>query len=402
MSLGSELGQQQTGVTSSSQPQFSKATQDHYEENAWAMTLLNTEEVVLSPDPKDRKRAEGEPAFIRPNPEDLYLGGILTIFHNIPLAREALLLRHKRLVDYGHEAEWWNGHAINLPKIVTVNDEKDTDSDWDDIIHETQRLMCFMDSTKRAFGSSDSLAKIKSMSPMSADSEDTITRFMEAWNDAAMKADPGNPLTTIFTSKAYKYEPANDPAHEPGHESKELFTFEPAVDNPQGDTLYDVLDSALWNDNPGQELDDTWLEYVAEVLVIKLDASQKPNPVEVEIPLVFYPDRYLSGCREIAREFRRKGLEIQGEILKLEQLMNGYAFPQGSWNTMSAKEILDKAAQAIKPAALEQMSDSEPGSDVASAETKTSEELKAIVNKIDLRLKGNPGYSIMLLSWNTN
>jgi hypothetical protein len=33
--------------------------------------LFNTssEEVMISPDPEDRKRAEGEPAFIRPNPE---------------------------------------------------------------------------------------------------------------------------------------------------------------------------------------------------------------------------------------------------------------------------------------------------------------------------------------------
>lgn len=385
MSLGSDMGKQETGVTSSNQQQLSKATRDHYEANAWAMTLFNTEEVMASPDPEDRKRAEGEPAFIRPNAEEVYLGGFLTILHNIPRAREALLLRNRLLFDYGHEPQWWNGQAINLPKIVTVNDGTEIDNDWDDVIYESQRLMSFMDATNRAFGSSESLAKIKSMSPMATDSEDAVTRFMEAWNGAAIQADPENPLTTMFTSHAYKKELFGE-FDEP--ERKELFTFEPNVEREHGQTLYEVLDSALWSDSPGEELDETWLEYVADVLVFKLDAHQKPNPVDVEVPLVFYPDRYLSSCQHIAREFRLKRMEIQGEIQKLERLMKGYTFPEGSTSRFSAKEILEKAAVSLSTPAPEPLSDSTV-SDAASAETtRVTEELKAIANKIDVRLKG--------------
>jgi len=388
MSLGSGIGQQETGVTSNSQSQLSKATRDHYEKDAWAMTLFNTssEEVMNSPEPEDRKRVEGEPAFIRPKPDSIYLGGFLTILHNIPLAREALLLRNKPLFDYGHEPQWWNGQAINLPKIVTVNDGTDTDSDWDDIIHETQRLMSFMDSTNRAFGSSDSLARIKSMSPISIDSEDAVTRFMEAWHAAALQADPENPLATIFTSHAFKKELFGEYDE---HQDKELFTFEPPVEQDHDQTLYEVLDSALWPDRPGQELDDTWLENIAEVLVIKLDAFQKPNPVDVEIPSVFYPDRYLSSCREIAREFRLKRQQIQGEVLKLEKLVKGYTFPQGSWSTISTKELLEKAAEAVNSSQPEKGSDAESSAEATIAETtRVSEELKAVASKIDVRLKG--------------
>ncbi|KAJ5322709.1 hypothetical protein N7452_010998 [Penicillium brevicompactum] len=385
MSLGSDMGQQETGVTSNNQSQLSKATRDHYEENAWAMTLFNTEEVMASPDPEDRVRVEGEPAFIRPNADDVYLGGFLTILHNIPRAREALLLRNKLLFDYGHEPQWWNGHAINLPKIVTINDGTESDNDWDDIIYESQRLMALMDTSKRAFGSSESLAKIKSMSQMATDSEDAVTRFMEAWNGAAMQADPENPLTTMFTSHAYKKELFSE-FDEP--ERKELFTFEPNVEKDHGQTLYEVLDSALWSDSPGEELDETWLEYVADVLVFKLDAHQKPNPVDVEVPLNFYPDRYLSSCQHIAREFRLKRLEIQGEILKLEQLMKGYTFPEGSSSIFTAKEILEKAAASLSTPASEPLSDSAV-SDAANLETtQITEELKRIANKIDVRLKG--------------
>ncbi|KAJ6185829.1 hypothetical protein N7519_007130 [Penicillium mononematosum] len=374
MSLNSEMGQQETGVTLQKQPQFTKATRDHYEEGAWAMTLFNTssEEVMISPDPEDRKRVEGEPAFIRPNPEGIYLGGLLTILHSIPLAREALLLRNKPLFDYGHDSQWWNGQSINLPKIVTVNDGKTGDSDWDDIIHETQRLMAFMDTTKRAFGSSDSLAKINSMSSLSADSEEVVTRFLEAWHGAAIKADPENPLATIFTSHAYRKEPFHE-FSEP--DTRELFTFEPPVEQDNDQTLYDVLDSALWSDRPGKELDDAWLEHLAEVLVIRLDALQKPKPVGVDIHSVFYPDRYLSSCRDLAREFRAKRQQIQGDVLKLEQLIHRYTIPRDPVGSSTITELLEQAAQASSSGA-------------ADAETtRVAEKLRAIATNIEAKLK---------------
>ncbi|CAI7617320.1 unnamed protein product [Penicillium discolor] len=388
MSLNSDIGQQETGVTLHKQPQFNKATRDHYEEGAWAMTLFNTssEEVMISPDPEDRKRVEGEPAFIRPNPNGIYLGGLLTILHSIPLAREALLLRNKPLFDYGHESQWWNGQPINLPKIVTVNDGKTGDSDWDDIIHETQRLMAFMDTTKRAFGSSDSLAKIKSMSSLSADSDEIVTRFLEAWYGAAIQADPENPLATIFTSHAYKKE-LSDEFAEP--DSRRLFTFEPPVEQDNDQTLYDVLDSALWSDRPGNELDDAWLEHLAEVLVIRLDALQKPNPVGVDIHSVFYPDRYLSSCREFAREFRAKRQQIQGYVLKLEQLIHRYAFPVDPVGSSTITELLEQAAQAVPVVAPEQVRESDQSSSgVAGPETmRVAEELRAIATTIESKLK---------------
>ncbi|KXG49926.1 uncharacterized protein PGRI_058940 [Penicillium griseofulvum] len=389
MSLNSDMGQQETGVTSNKQPQFNKATRDHYEEGAWAMTLFNTssEEVMISPDPEDRKRVEGEPAFIRPNPDGIYLGGLLTILHSIPLAREALLLRNKPLFDYGHEPQWWNGQPINLPKIVTVNDGKIGDSDWDDIIHETQRLMAFMDTTKRAFGSSDGLAKLKSMSSLSADSDESVTRFLEAWHGAAIQADPENPLATIFTSHAYRRKDPSDHFAEP--DSKELFTFDPPVEQDHGQTLYEVFDSALWSDRPGKELDDAWLEHLAEVLVIRLDAFKKPNPVDVDIHSVFYPDRYLSSCRDLAREFRAKRQQIQEDVLKLERLIHRYTSPRDPVGSSTIRELLEQAALAVPLVAPEQARESDQSSSEAAFPdtTRVAEELRAIATKIEAKLK---------------
>jgi hypothetical protein len=346
MSLGS--GKQETGVTTKSDAHFGKATRDHYDEGAWAMTLFNTssEEVVISPDPEDRKRVEGEPAFIRPTQDHLYLGGLLTILHEIPLAREALLLRNKVLFDYGHDPQWWNGQAINLPKIVTVHESHEADNDWEDIIHEAQRLMAFLDSTQRAFGSSDALANLKHVTSYSSDSEEVVARFLEKWRDAAIRADPDNPLATIFMSHAYKNSPFEvDEGGAPIE--KELFTFSPMVEPDHGQTLYDVLDTAIWADSPGEELDDVWLETVGEVVLMKLDAPDSSKSVDVKIPSVFYPDRYLSSCREISRDFRAKRLKVQEEIDNLEQVVRRLTHPRSPGGSLTRKDILEKAAAAV-------------------------------------------------------
>ncbi|KAJ5906849.1 uncharacterized protein N7473_003765 [Penicillium subrubescens] len=391
MSLNQEIGQQESGVTTTStqQPHFGKATRDHYDEEVWGMTLFNetSQEVMLSPDPEDRKRVEGEPAFIRPTNDNLYLGGFLTILHEIPLAREALLLRNKMLFDYGQEPQWWSGQTINLPKIVTVHDQHNGDNDWDDVIHESQRLMAFLDSTQRAFGSGDALANLRSITSVSSDSEEVVTRFLETWHAAAIRAAPDSPLTTAFMSHAYKRSPfdAGDDTI-----SRELFVFEPVVEQESGQTLYDLLDTAIWSDRPGEELDDVWLEHVGEVITMKLDSYNNGKSVNVKAPAIFYPDRYMSSCRELARELRTKRLRVQEEIQQLEALMSRYTTPQNVKGNLTIKELLAKAAAATSVAlSTTQANDA----DLIETETSTekadriAKELLAISDRIDSKLK---------------
>ncbi|KAJ5182815.1 hypothetical protein N7492_000431 [Penicillium capsulatum] len=357
MSLNQDMGQQETGVTTTipaattSETQFGKATRDNYEECDWAMTLFNTssQEVVVSPDPEDRKRVDDEPAFIRPTQDNLYLGGFLTILHEIPLAREALLLRNKLLYDYGHDGQWWNGQPINLPKIVTVGENMDEDNDWDEIIHETQRIMAFLDSTDRAFGSSDALANLKSITSNASDSEEVVTRLLEKWHAAAIRAEPENPLATAFMSQAYKTSPF-DEGDEPL--SKDLFLFSPGLEHDQEQTLYDVLDTAIWSDTPGDKLDDVWLEHVGEIIVMKLDSFNNRPSVGVKVPTVFYPDRYMSSCREISQDFRAKRLQVQEELTKVEELIKKHTQPKIQRGNLTRREVVEKTIESV-PVALQ-------------------------------------------------
>lgn len=392
MSLDQSMGTQETGVTAAapdSSAHFGKATRDHYEENAWAMTLFNetSQEVITIPDPEDRKRIDDEPAFIRPTQDNLYIGGFLTILHEIPLAREALLLRNKLLFDYGQDSQWWNGQSINLPKIVTVHESQE-DSDWEDPIHETQRLMAFLDSTERAFGSSDALAGLKQMNWFSSDSEEIVARFLETWHAAAVRADPNNPLVTSFMSQAYKKSPF-DEVDEPI--SKELFVFEPVVEQDHGQTLYDVLDTAIWSDKPGEDLDDVWLEHVGDILVMKLDSFEQAKSVNVTVPAVFYPDRYLSTCQSLARDMRIKKLEAQEAVSKIEQRIQQYTTPPNPFVGLTRKEILEKTAAAV-PTALKTAMDGKSEKltpEVAKERAeRIPQQLRALAAKIEEKLKG--------------
>ncbi|KAJ5107796.1 hypothetical protein N7456_004471 [Penicillium angulare] len=391
MSLHQGMGTQETGVTAAapSQAHFGKATRDNYEEGAWAMTLFNesAQEVLISPDPEDRKRVGEEPVFIRPTQNNLYLGGFLTILHEIPLAREALLARKKLLFDYGNDGNWWNGQAINLPKIVTIHEGSD-DSDWEDPIYETQRLMAFLDSTTRAFGSSDALANMRQMHATSSDSEEAVARFLETWHSAAIRADPDSPLSMAFMSHAYKREFVEEDNDDPV--SRELFVFEPVVDQGHGQTLYDVLDSAIWSDRPGENLDDVWLEHVGEILVMKLDSPENVQSVDVEIPPVFYPDRYLSTCQHLAREMRLKKLEAHQAVMRIEQLIYHYKTPPNSVSSLSRSEVLEKAASAT-PVALRTALDGNSKSmtpEVAKEKAeRITQQLRALATKIEEKVK---------------
>ncbi|CRG87649.1 Polyphosphate kinase [Talaromyces islandicus] len=344
MSLGQDITtHQESGVIATDDSHFGPANQEYYDENAWGMTLFNqnAREEIISPDPEDRQRGDNEPAFLRPSQDALFVGGFLTILHSIPIAREALLLRDKVLPDYGHDAQWWNGQPVKAPRIVSLDDPYAEYQDWEDVIHETQRLMAFLDSTKRAFGSTDALVSLKPI--YHYDQEKGVERFLEGWQDAALNATPDNQLSMIFTSRAVR-QPGSSEFDDSN--SKEFFVLSALAPTTNGQTLYDILDEAIWQDAPAQELDDVWLDNVAEVLTIQLGNANNV-PINVKIPSTFYPDRYMETSRGVIHEVRLKMLEVQQRILEIESVAALYRGSKlGNPIGMTNEELLEKAAEA--------------------------------------------------------
>lgn len=390
MSLGQDFTHQESGVISTNDnTHFGPANKDYYDENAWGMTLFNqnSREDIISPDPEDRQRKDDEPAFFRPSQDALFIGGYLTILHSIPIAREALLLRDKVIPDYGHDAQWWNGQPIKAPRIVSMDDPYAEYQDWEDVIHETQRLIAFLDSTKRAFGSTDALAGLKSI--YHYEPEKGVERFLEAWRDAALHATPDNQLSMIFSSRAVRHSTSAFDDSDP----KEFFVLHAQAPTEHGQTLYDILDECIWQDAPGQELDDVWLENVGEVLTIHLDNANNV-PINVKIPPTFYPDRYMETSRDVIQEVRLKILDVKERILEIESVAAMYRGDKsGNPIGMTNEELLEKAAQAATialPRYLPEGAAEIDNAELANNGERVAKQLREIAANLREKLKSMP------------
>ncbi|OAT04600.1 ubiquitin interaction domain-containing protein [Blastomyces gilchristii SLH14081] len=385
-------GGQETGVINTNQTKLAPATQNHYEETAWALTLLEpaAREVCMHPDPEERMRVSNEPVFLRPSDEADYLAGFLTILHSIPLAREALLLRDKVIDDYGSDPQWWNGQPINLPSLVTLADDGYMDeSGHDDVLLEVQRLMTFLDSTHRAFGSIDALANLKSI--QSWNTEYNVGQFLESWQRAAVAATPNNQLATIFSSLAYKRPLSVD--EEPI--DKEFLALELPVHSDLVETLYDAIDISMWQDSADSELDDIWLDRIGEVFTLQLNSTDTQKSVDVKIPAVWYPDRYMEACRDISREIRKRRIETSVEVDKLQHLMRLFSASTIDHSTSQTRNTFDLAVSALQVASRNNLVNGSVGDPEMQEQTVVSheaamnltKELKALTEKIDQKLR---------------
>lgn len=306
---------QETGVVNVNGPsKFGPANREHYDPQNWALTLpfAASREVCVDPDPEERRRVHGEPAFLRPSEDADYLSGLVTILHSIPLARETLLHRSRVASDYGYDSQWWNGHSINLPNPALPPADPETSQPGvkDDILLETQRLMAFLDETERAFGSSDSLASIRTVGSWGAGQR--IGKFLKAWDSGTHESREDG----IFANRAIKRSNETDEFPTVNGFTVAEFTSDPK----QAETLYDVIDTNLWADLADGELDDSWFDCVAEVFTVRLSASMPNGPVGIKIPAVWYPDRYLESYKEYSRELRKLRLETDAEVEKLQTL----------------------------------------------------------------------------------
>lgn len=284
---------------------------------------------AVTPDlpPEHRRRREGEPTFLRSPSGDSYLGPLLTIYHAIPLARDALLFKRfpKRDSKYGVESQWWNGESIVRVRIIDNDYEDEETANAYEVVHEVQRLMAFLDNTDRAFGSTSPLSKMACLAGISADPQDPFSdsdvyRLLQFWrgtiNDSRTIDDPAE-FQTVFESRAVKTS-SDLPLGIPPQSKTFNFIGGPEVTTGRGETLYDELDRFIWKDYVGQPIDDVWIDELAEIVTFRFGHENR-NGEGLEIPAVWYPDRYLQNGREAAREMREKKMAMMQEAYVIDQ-----------------------------------------------------------------------------------
>ncbi len=334
----SEMGPQESGVTHTRGVHFGPALQEHYDASKWSLTTQSsTHEIILDPEPADRRRVNGEPPFLRPSLAGPYVAPFLTIAHAIPLAREALLCRANTLRNYGHDDAWWNGAAdIRVPTVVRLADTV-FGHQYDDIIHETQRLMAFLDQTDRSYGTVDSLVKMDLV--RDDDPTSVLPKYIDNWREAVRRRSESGSLGSIFESVGVKkLEPSGEVLGRQNFRVLEL-QLDRGGDASSPQTLYEAMDALIWEGPAANEESVAYLETVGDVFTVRLTNPGLPNPttagaagpapvgaassgIGADIPLRWYPDRYLERCLPMAKQMRAQQTAVRREIDHLGTLQS--------------------------------------------------------------------------------
>lgn len=325
---GIEMPQQESGVTGMDMPvtapSFGPATRDYYEQSQWALTFPGASQAAshqVEVAPSKRERQMGAPAFLVDAPDRVHqskLGAYLTILHEIPLARNLYLKGAAEDVTYGNDPQWWKGEIITRPHVL--GDGEEGELEWQDmdpaaeVRDELHRLMAFLDSTTRSYATVEGLVKLR---PHLESERQFHEEFAEFFQDEAT-IEPFFTKVRIEACVDDSNRSVDDSSNE--EEVQPVHSFDLALSraNYAGVTnLYGLLDSFMWTeglergDEPISKCRMATLQDEAEVFTINFGGV---GPVvSLEIPEVFYRERWLSSRKEEA-------LKIMNELHKLKKL----------------------------------------------------------------------------------
>ncbi|KAK3403291.1 hypothetical protein B0T20DRAFT_475081 [Sordaria brevicollis] len=310
---------QESGVTSNG-GYFGPANRPDYDPDQWAMVPLRLRQT--DPRPVSRQRASGNPVFLRNRSEDTTnrhrVGGILTILHSIPAARNALLqLGTVPEYGYGSNNEWWKGQRILPPELQALREESGSGAEsllppWSDELH---RLIAFLDSTERAYGTADILARCKA--PGVEDCWDSEKEFFDSYM-ATLRADNDDSRDDLTLKvKRSLYGTTEDSPEQP-----ESVIFCEDVDYVTG-RLYGSLDNVFWMERNTSLESLDGAQYVTitklpAVVIIGLRGSQGLQGA-IEIPETIYLDRYMESNREKIEELQADRAKLKYALQKYER-----------------------------------------------------------------------------------
>lgn len=315
--MGQNIPGQESGVVDSSYPYFGPPKREDYDAKKWAVTTVgsHTKEILLNPEPINRKRERNTPAFFKPTPQAYQLSALMKILQAIPMSREALLNRENLFPDYGYETEWWDGTAIKVPKIVHLTQEGHS-IHQDEVIYETQRLMAFLEDTDRAYGSTDVLANMDGI--LGNGHGSVVVGFLEEWRKEVEHATPNAPLLDVFRSVGRK----ENPDEPESAEALPFLALELRIDDgiaEKGQTLYEAVDDALWAELSENSYEHIYIEKMADLLIIEATrVGEAGSGLGIKIPSVWYGDRYLQASIGEAKELRAGKAAVQHEITRID------------------------------------------------------------------------------------
>lgn len=300
--------QQESGITgaSISNAQFGPANRPEYDPNEWAMIQLKQNDP--DPDPTRRTRTEGVPVFLRCRSEQMWkhhrVGGLLTVLHSIPATRNAFLrIGDEPAYGYGHDSEWWQGKPILPPETQNLQERWVSEGQnganylppWKDELH---RLMAFLDSTERSYGTADILSICRPDGV--GDSGNAEVDFFESYTTELSMSNGNNAngvvtdrtlTTTAVVGSIGEDEPAM--IHNLTHLDWTLGREALAGT----ESLYDIWDLMFFPDADDLPSRAAAITHPAEVIVFRF-ADEEGFEQPIQVSETFYIDRYMQENRD--------------------------------------------------------------------------------------------------------
>jgi len=318
---------QEVGVTQADTnlPFFGPATRPDYDQNQWAMIPVVKD--ATEPTPSARKREPGVPAFLKCRNsgwERNRLGQLLTVLHEIPAARNALLRSGTTPASYGHNSEWWKGQPILSPPVRSEEGQQQAETE-PNFYEETHRLIAFLDATDRSYGTADSLSSLSCLRTTWDTPVETM--FLRKLNLEA-HVDVEMPLWNRVDILSLKKDPEVESQDEYG-----ILELNVPREQPEMATnLYDLWDLVFWIDTAASDADDeplkmAYLTDAADVQIMRINGVAQP----IDIPRVFYIDRYLKENEQKARSIqntKRMGYLALAKAKELERRITKWIDPE--------------------------------------------------------------------------
>lgn len=337
--------QQEMGVISSGKTHFGPAMRSQYEPAQWAVTTLPGQEVMPDLEPVDRVNKPGEPRCLRPLPSSEYLPNLLTILHSIPRSRKALLMPQETRSSYGQDSEWWKGHSIRMPRIVSTVDLSSAEpisAESDEVIAEMQRLMALLDVSSRSYGSVDSLLRLDAVNNISSElpAETLADRVLHAWEIAASNyVSEDDPILDTFRSRMGTND--EDGVQTPYMRLMPLKLGIHHAENPV--TLTEAINELLW-DMEDPEESDFYIEKPSELLCIHVSRDDKSiERAGLIIPPFFYIDQYLKENVHETKDLRMEMANAKARVTSIDDVcMKLETFSRGATKSaVDASLLLD-------------------------------------------------------------
>ncbi|KAH7074596.1 hypothetical protein BKA63DRAFT_513308 [Paraphoma chrysanthemicola] len=333
---------QESGVIGNSKPVFGPATKEHYDTAQWAMVPTATE-VIPDPAPTDRQRESGQPAILKPSPRFNYLPALISILHSIPLFRNALLAPTITQRSYWMGDDWWKGSPAVPARII------DTAAGLDeahalDILHETQRLMAFLDKSDRAYATVSSMMELdgwKESQPNLEDDDDDLLKFLILWSAAYQAQVPDAQLDGSVRSIVSI-----------GDSSVENFVFDASIVREgarSGISIYDVLDEHLFSTATGS----AHISNISKVLIMRLtSATTNAQGLGCRVPATLYADRYLEVNKPIIDGMYRDMKQFEDQLREIDSTFQGLKYhtpKKEKTKPLETLKLIETSMKAFQP-----------------------------------------------------